>query len=368
MNSNTLMFEENINRNINKNITNIDSIDGSISDININNIKSVFGKEKLDELKRELIEKKIILVICGPTCTGKTKTAFIMGKLFDTDIISVDSMQAFKGMDIGTDKQDLSKYFIKQYMIDICEPDHNLTAVEFRDIARNIIESEFFLKSKIPLIVGGSGLHLRAILDNLMKVPQGDAAIRKEINEEIKRFGLQKLYENLYDIDKAYAEKISPNDKRRIIRALEVFKKTGKKYSDYLNTWNERKSIYNSILIGFNADRKYLYENIRKRVNNMISLGLVEEVRNLVNKGYKNAYSMQQAIGYKEIIKYLDNEYSLEKAIEEIEKNTRHLAKKQNTWFKADKRINWVTISNYSNTNDLLRDIIEIIYKQISNF
>jgi len=326
----------------------------------INEIKNKNSK-KIQKIKNELLLNKYLLIICGPTATGKSKVGLILAKILDTNIISVDSMQSYKGMDIGTDKQDFTKYNVLQFLINICKPDYLLTSVEYRDIARQIINTEFFNKNKIPILVGGSGLHIRAIVDNLMQAPQGDYKIRKEIKDDIKKHGIDFVYEKLKKVDPSYASKISINDERRIIRALEIYEKTGKKYSDFLKNWQNRKSIYNCIFIGLNSKREEIYKNIENRVDKMIANGLVDEVRNLINAGYKDCFSLKQAIGYKELINYFDGKQNLDTAINEIKKNTKHLAKKQLTWFKADNRINWIDITNYDNIYDLINEVFNII-------
>ncbi|MCL5772218.1 MAG: tRNA (adenosine(37)-N6)-dimethylallyltransferase MiaA [Actinobacteria bacterium] len=333
-------------------------------DLIASQIKS-FNNDYIFKIKNKLLSEKYLIIICGPTAIGKSKIALILAMIFNTNLISVDSMQSYIGMDIGTDKQDFNKYGVKQFLINICKPDHFLTSVEYRDNAREIIKCEFFNKSKIPILAGGSGLHIRAIVDDLMEAPEGDHDLRKRIKNEISIYNLEHFYEKLKNIDPLYASKISPNDERRIIRALEVYEKTGKKFSDFQNKWKDRKSIYNCIFIGLNSDRKKLYENIENRINEMIKNGLVEEVEKLVKMGYKNSFSMQQAIGYKELIKYFDGKQTLENAIDEIKKNTKHLAKKQITWFKADNRINWIAVNNYDNIYNLINEILKIIYSRI---
>jgi len=316
-------------------------------------------------LKKKLLSEGYVIVVCGPTGVGKSKLALILAKIFDTDIISADSMQSYIGMNIGTDKQNFKKYDVNQFLVDICSPDHFLTSVEYREEARKIIGAEFFEKGKIPIIAGGSGLHIRAIVDDLMEAPEGDLVLRKKIKNEITKKGIQHYYEKLKKIDYEYACKIKSTDERRIVRALEVYDLTGKKYSSFQNKWEERKSIYNCIFIGLTMNRDKLYEKIEKRIDKMIDEGLISEVKHLIESGYKDCFSLQQAIGYKEIIKYLDDELSLKNAVNEIKKNTRHLAKKQFTWFKADKRINWITVDNYVSIYNLINEILNIISGQV---
>ena len=314
-----------------------------------------------------MIKEKTVLVICGPTGSGKTKAALYLSMLLSTNIISADSMQAFKHMIIGTDRQDFEKSFsVKQYMTDICNPDHRLTAVEFRDQARAIIKNKFFARNKIPVIAGGSGLHIRAIIDDLMHAPNTADEIKKKIKEGIKIKGLSYYYNELKKADIEYAKKIGENDKRRIIRALEVYYNTGRKYSDYLINWNERKAIYNTIMLGLNPNRAALYLNIEKRVEKMIADGLLNEVRNLYDLGYAGCRSVSQAIGYKELVRFLEKEITFDEAVEEVKKNTRHLAKKQLTWFKADKRINWIDISQDMSVKELIENILFIINSKVA--
>jgi len=160
-------------------------------------LSEIILRKELNLLKKKLIKNKTVVVVCGPTCSGKTKAALNLAIILDSDIISADSMQAFKYMNVGTDKQDLEAFSVKQFMIDICEPDYMLTAVEFRDIARKIIKDEFFCKEKVPIIAGGSGLHIRAVIDDLMYAPVAEDKIKKDIKEGIKIKGLEHYYNEL---------------------------------------------------------------------------------------------------------------------------------------------------------------------------
>ncbi|MDD3520009.1 MAG: tRNA (adenosine(37)-N6)-dimethylallyltransferase MiaA [Actinomycetota bacterium] len=329
-------------------------------------IKDLIEKKGIRILKKKLIDTKAVVVICGPTCSGKTKAALNLALLLETDIVSADSMQAFKYMNIGTDKRDTEEFSIKQFMTDICDPDYRMTAVEFRDIARNIIKNEFFNKNKVPIIAGGSGLHIRAIIDDLMYAPEACDKIKMEIRNGIKIKGLDYFYKELKKLDNEYSLKINKNDERRIIRALAVCYGTKRKYSDYLNNWDKRKSIYNCVMIGLNTERKALYENIENRVNEMMKKGLLDEVKILYEKGYSECNSVTQAIGYKELIRYLNKEITFDESVKEIKKNTRHLAKKQLTWFKADNRINWIYVEDNLSQSELIINIINIINSKVN--
>jgi tRNA dimethylallyltransferase len=328
-------------------------------------------KEKLDnisidyeKLLKRLIDDKKIIVICGPTGIGKTSLGINIAQVLNTDIISADSMQVYKGMDIGTDKINTGKYGIKQYMVDIFEPGHSLTVMEFSDIARNIISDRFFQKKKIPLIVGGSGLYIKSIIDDLDKGPGKDPDFRNRIEEDINRNGLQKYYKELMEIDRDYALKISKNDRRRIIRALEVFHHTGMPFSRFQKKWLSN-TVYNVSFIGLDKDRKLLYEDIEERVGQMFEAGLLEEVKNLLSTGYRDSQGLVQAVGYKEIIAFLEKKTSLEECVNEVKKNSRRLAKKQMTWFGRDNRINWIRVDNYDNMFDLIIDTLKILDREL---
>ena len=320
-----------------------------------------------DILIKNIIENKKVLIICGPTCTGKTEIAINLASILKTNIISLDSIQIYKGMNIGTDKYDTEKYGIKQFMVDIINPDQIITVVEFRDLCRLNIEKYFFSKNEIPILVGGSGLYIRGTVDNLEFIPKSNPDIRKLLIRKIKKDGLNTFYKKLEKIDQKYASKISKNDERRIIRALEVYKITGKTFSKFQNNWEKRESIYNSIFIGIDIERSILYRRIENRVDRMFGGNLIEEVRNLKNKGYGKSRSLMQAVGYKEVLGYLEGDKSLEECIFEVKKNTKRLAKKQLTWFKADKRINWIRVNNYDNILYSINDIIKVIWEKSVN-
>ena len=326
-------------------------------------IKSVLKNNHIDLVKlcTDLIRLKKVITICGPTCTGKSKIGTITAKLINTDIISIDSMQVYRGMDIGTAKYDSKRYGVKQFMTNIFEPDHSLSVLEFKDMCRDIIKKEFFRKNKIPLMVGGSGMYMRGVLKNMDIVPDGSEMIRKRLKENIKRKGIKEYYKKLKKIDKDYARKVSENDHRRIIRALEVYEITGTPFSRFQNVWKKKSPEYDSVLIGLEMEKPMLNELIKKRVRRMFEIGLVEEVKNLVKKGYKNCTSMLQAVGYKEVIKYLDGEISFNECIEKVDRNTRKLAKKQMTWFRSELKINWIRVSNYDNIFNLILDIFKVL-------
>jgi tRNA dimethylallyltransferase len=318
----------------------------------------------IDLLKDKLLNHKKIIVICGPTGIGKSKLGISISSFLGTDIISVDSMQVYRGMNIGTDKIDTGNYGIKQYMVDIFEPDHKLSVMEFKNTAKNIISEEFIKSRKIPVMVGGSGLYVRAIIDDLDKGPGEDREFRKAIEDDIKKNSPKKYYNKLLKIDRDYALKISENDSRRIIRALEVFHFSGIPFSQFQKAW-DKKTEYKVTFIGLNKDRSQLYLDIEKRVEDMFERGLVKEVEYLIEQGYKDSLSLRQAVGYKEILDHIDGITDLDTCKDEVKKNSRRLAKKQMTWFGRDSRINWIRVDNYDNMFDLIIDTLKVIDREL---
>lgn len=305
-----------------------------------------------------------IIVLVGPTAVGKTYVSVELAKKLNTEILSADSMQIYKKMNIGTAKvTEDEKQGINHHMIDIINPDETFSVSDFKSMAENIIDN-ILLDNKIPIIVGGSGLYVNSLIYNLdFGKAKSDTKIRDYYTSLYNEHGEDFLYEMLKKIDPESAEKIHKNNVKRVIRALEVFEILGKKFSELNTDIRKYSEKYDCILIGLNMDRKILYDRINKRVNKMISDGLIEEVKSLINKGYnKNLVSMQ-GIGYKEIIDYIEGNTNLDDAINILKRNTRRFAKRQFTWFQRDTQINWFDIE----TPDKIDLVINNIYNFIVN-
>ncbi|MFC1571355.1 tRNA (adenosine(37)-N6)-dimethylallyltransferase MiaA [Candidatus Margulisiibacteriota bacterium] len=275
------------------------------------------------------------IIILGPTAVGKTEFAITLAKEKNGELISADSMQVYRGMDIGTAKAPKElRHQIPHHLIDIRNPDEDWTVSDFVEQARKL-GTEIRERGKVPIIVGGTGLYLWALLEGFsFPIAEADPELRKKLEQE----QLSTLYVRLSTIDPKAAAKINPNDKKRIIRALEVFELTGKPISElqkerapdtpHLNVGNRR------VLLGLNLPRNELYARIDQRVEEMIEKGLIEEVKGLLAKGYAKDLKSFQALGYKEVIEYLDGKWSKEEMIKELKKRTRHFARRQLTWFK----------------------------------
>jgi len=282
---------------------------------------------------------KKLIVILGPTASGKSEMAIKLAKKNNGEIVSADSRQIYRGLDIGTAKPaQKEREIIKHYLIDIKKPNQLYTVWEYK---RNAIEAinQIIKNGKVPFLVGGTGLYVKAIVDNL-EIPKvkPDWRLRKSLELKIKTRGLKSLYNELIKIDPEAAYIVDSQNPRRIIRAMEVAIKTRKPFSQQRK---KGKYLFDILEIGLSLDKEKLKENIEKRVDKMMKMGLVKEVKNLIKIYDKNLPTFD-AIGYREIIDYLNKKISLTEAIKEIKKNTWHFAKRQMTWFKKDKRIIWV--------------------------
>lgn len=303
-----------------------------------------------------------IIVIVGPTAVGKTKISIELAKKLKTDIISADSMQIYKYMNIGTAKvTEAEAEGIQHHMIDLINPDEKYSVSNFKQEADMII-NDLLTSNKIPVIVGGSGLYVNSLIYDLdFGKVQSDESIRKYYMDYYNKNGKDALYNLLKELDIDSANKIHKNNVKRVVRALEYCKLTGEKFS--LTNTNIRKpnNKYNCIVVGLTMDRNILYSRINQRVDIMIKEGLINEVKNLLNMGYTKDLISMQGIGYKEIIEYLCGNVSLDESIETLKTNTRRFAKRQYTWFNRDKNIKWFNLSETSNIQNNINTIYEYV-------
>lgn len=285
--------------------------------------------------------KPKVVVIVGPTASGKTAVSIELAKKINGEIISADSMQIYKYMDIGTAKPTLEEMQgIKHYMLDVVMPDETFNVAKYKSMAESAIEG-ILKKGKVPIIVGGTGLYINTLVDGIefADVP-GDEEYRNELIEKGYREGAMSIYKELEKIDSESAKKIDPNNIRRVARALEIYKVTGKTKTQ-LDIESRKEVKYDYRLFGMEWDRETLYNRIDLRVDKMIEAGLIDEVRNVTEK-FKISNTAVQGLGYKEVIEYLNGNISYEEMIEKLKLETRHYAKRQLTWFRRDKRIKWI--------------------------
>ncbi len=280
-----------------------------------------------------------VIVILGPTASGKTDLGIKVARKFSGEIISADSRQIYQGFDIGTAKPTLKeRQTIPHHLIDIKNPNQSYTVAQYKKDCLKTIR-QIINKNKLPIIVGGTGLYIKAVVDNLT-IPhvKADPLLRKELEQELQDRGLNFLYKELVKIDPEAAYIVDPRNPRRIIRALEIAMSTKKPFSQ---TRHQGKPLFDFLQIGVSRPKEKLRERIRKRIDMMIDEGLVDEVRNLIKK-YPAGTHAFEAIGYREIIDHLQGKSSLKAAIELMKKNTWRFAKRQLTWFRKDKRIHWI--------------------------
>lgn len=290
--------------------------------------------------------KQNLLVIAGPTAVGKTILSIEIAKQFNGEIISGDSMQVYKGMDIGTAKITTEEMQgIPHYLIDCYSPDQYFSVADFQEVATQMI-SEINSKEKLPIIVGGTGLYIKSVTHQYkFSEATADEEYREYLSLFVEKEGKDALYQNLVAIDPLTALKLHPNDVKRVIRALEVYHSTGKTMSQLLEIQNS-ETPYNLLIIGLTMDRVKLYERINERVDRMLELGLIDEVRDLLEQGYDESYNSMQGIGYKEVIQYLRGEIDYETTVALIKQGSRNYAKRQLSWFRQMSEINWFDVTN----------------------
>lgn len=306
--------------------------------------------------------KKKVVAIVGPTAVGKTDISIKIAKKFDGEIISGDSMQVYRGFDIGTAKiKSEEMKGIPHYMIDIKDPKEPFSVVDFKNEVQKHID-QISSRKKLPLIVGGSGFYIQATLyDYHFSEEERDEAYTKKLEKEMEEKGIKVLYNRLQKIDPNQAEKIHPNNYRRVIRALEIYEKTGKTMTE-LHEDQPKESPYHYFIIGLNMDRKLLYERINQRVDKMLRDGLEEEVSSLYHRNLKDTQAMN-GIGYKEFIPYFEGKQTLSEAVEILKRNTRRYAKRQLTWFKNRLNVHW-----YMLDPDNLESSFQRILKDLEGF
>ncbi|AWY99445.1 MAG: tRNA (adenosine(37)-N6)-dimethylallyltransferase MiaA [Blautia sp.] len=293
--------------------------------------------------------KKPLIVLTGPTAVGKTKLSIALAKAVDGEIISADSMQVYKYMDIGSAKITKEEMEgVPHHLIDVLDPGEDFHVVRFQEMAKQAME-EIYAKGKIPILAGGTGFYIQAVVkdidfsENTEKSP-----VREALEKLAEEKGSEFLHERLREIDPPSADKIHANNVKRVIRALEYYQMTGERISDHNAREAEKESPYNTAYFVLNDVRERLYARIDSRVDEMLKQGLLEEVQKLADMGYTKDMVSMQGLGYKEILSYLDHTCTLEEAVYILKRDTRHFAKRQLTWFKREKDVIWVNKNEFA--------------------
>lgn len=306
--------------------------------------------------------KKPMIILTGPTAAGKTSLSIGLAKAIGGAVISADSMQVYKKMDIGTAKiMPEEMCGVDHYLVDELDPREDFHVARFQEMAKKALE-KIYAKGQIPIIVGGTGFYIQALLyDIAFEDTEKDDSYRKELEEIAKTKGNHFLHEMLKEVDPEGAAAIHENNVKRVIRALEYYKETGEKISVHNEREKQKESAYNSAYFVLTHERPVLYDRINRRVDIMVEQGLVEEVKKLREEGYDRSYVSMQGLGYKEILSYLDGEISLDEAIYLIKRDTRRFAKRQITWFGREKDVIWVEKQQFEGDEAILSHMLEII-------
>ncbi|RHF97612.1 tRNA (adenosine(37)-N6)-dimethylallyltransferase MiaA [Roseburia sp. AM23-20] len=312
------------------------------------------------------MNQKPMIILTGPTAVGKSALSVELAKKINGAVISADSMQVYRHMDIGSAKiMPEEMQGITHYMIDELEPDEEFHVVRFTTMAKEYLK-EIYAAGKIPIIAGGTGFYIQALLYDIdFTEQQCDEAYRRQLEEQAKEHGAGYLHEMLRKVDPASAEAIHANNVKRVIRALEFYHLSGQKISEHNETERQKQSPYNFAYFVLNDERAKLYERIDKRVDAMIEAGLVNEVQKLKDMGCSREMVSMQGLGYKEILAYLDGEYTLEEAVYIIKRETRHFAKRQLTWFKRERDVIWIDKQTFGYDDAaILTDMISILQEK----
>jgi len=311
-------------------------------------------------------KKPKVLVIVGPTASGKTPLGVALAKRLGGEIISADSMQIYKHMSIGTAKVSLDEMQgVPHHLVDCVSPDEEFSVAKYKAAALEAIEA-ILSRGKLPIIIGGTGLYINSLsLPWDFQKKDSDEKKRWRLTAEAEVIGNKALYERLKSVDPVTAEIVHPNNLNRLIRALEIYELTGKPKSDFDEETKKHSVPYDYIILGLDWDRETLYERINRRVDRMIEEGLIEETKMLIERGYDWNLTAMKAIGYKELKAYLEGESSLAEAVTILKRDSRHYAKRQMTWFRKDKRIQWLKMDETRDLETQVEECLKLIRPQL---
>lgn len=304
--------------------------------------------------------KNPLIILTGPTAAGKTKLSIELAKSINGEILSADSMQVYRHMDIGSAKiRPEEMQGVRHYLVDILEPTEDFNIVLFQKFAKQAI-AEIYERGKIPIIVGGTGFYIQSVLYDIdFQESEEDTVLRAELEQLVHEKGAEYLHNMLSEIDAKAAQEIHANNVKRVIRAIEFYRQTGQKISEHNETEREKKSAYDSRYFVLTDKREKLYEKIDQRVDSMIEEGLVDEVKRLVGMGCRRESTAMQGLGYKEIISYLAGEITLDEAVYIIKRDTRHFAKRQLTWFRRERDVIWVEKDQFAYDDEKMLNYIK---------
>ncbi len=310
--------------------------------------------------------KKPLVILTGPTAVGKTKLSIALAKAIGGEIISADSMQVYRHMDIGSAKiRQEEMEGIPHYLIDILDPEEEFNVVRFQALAKESL-AQIYGRNRIPIVAGGTGFYIQALLYDIDFAKNADhLKLRRELEALAEEKGAEALHGMLKEVDPKAAEQIHANNKKRVIRALEYYKLTGERISEHNEAQQQKQSPYNGVYFVLNDERERLYERIDARVDAMLAEGLLEEVKALKDMGLSREMVSMQGLGYKELLSYLDGEISFLEAVRILKRDTRHFAKRQLTWFRREREVIWLNQPDFQYKQDrILKEMLEILKKK----
>ena len=322
---------------------------------------------KLRNLIKAAIASQPLVVLAGPTAIGKSRIAIEVAHALGTEILTADSTQVYRGMDIGTDTpSEEDRHGVPHGLIDLVDPDEPFNVGEFRRRALPEI-SRLHEKGLLPLVVGGTGLYVRALLHGLWSGPPSDRALRGQLEEEARVRGGESMYRELGRVDPVTARRLHPRDTVKVLRALEVYRQTGTPLSKAHEKHGQEKTPFRALMLGLTMERGALYQRIDQRVDAELAKGLVEETRTLLAKGYSRGLVSMKSLGYRQMAGYLEGEYSFAEAVRRLKRDTRHFAKRQMTWFRKEPGLAWVEVRPDESVRSVSQRILMLIEGFVSN-
>ena len=302
---------------------------------------------------------KPVVVIVGPTAVGKSRIAVEVAKAFETEVLTADSRQVYRGMDVGTDKPaSEERQAVPHRLIDLVDPNESFNAGLYRRQAIDEIE-RLYRDCRLPLVVGGTGLYVRTLLKGLCDAPQADPIMRAALRQEAEDQGYDRLYAKLVDVDPVAAARLHPRDESKVIRALEVYQLSGRRMSEFQQEHGFAERPFATLMIGLNRDRDVLYRRIEGRIDWQLAHGLIEETKQLLAQGYQRDSAAMKGLGYRQVAEHLAGEYDAAEMVRRFKRDTRHFSKRQMTWFRKEQGIQWLMIEESESVQHTATRVIE---------
>ena len=315
-------------------------------------------------LSETQVRLKPVVVMVGPTAVGKSRVAVDVAKAFETEVLTADSRQVYRGMDVGTDKPVPEEcQGVPHRLIDLVNPDESFNAGLYRRQALDEIE-RLYRDCRLPLVVGGTGLYVRTLLKGLCDAPPADPIVRAALRQEAKDQGHDRLYARLVAVDPVAAARLHPRDESKVIRALEVYQLSGRRMSEFQQEHGFAERPFSALIIGLNRDRDALYRRIEERIDWQLAHGLIEETKQFLAQGYQRDSAAMKGLGYRQVAEHLAGEYDVAEMVRRFKRDTRHFSKRQMTWFRKEPGIQWLTIEE----SDSARHTAELVIGQVDRF